>query len=140
MLYKTFAILKLSSPVAVVALPFGMGYCFLLCLFPDAIEAYDKMLDFTATSQWGGIEVLFSLNSGVLGWVTVVVAERRLGAARFVLLLMALPWCLASIGGGFALALLYIGSFSDPMWEMLAYSLVSAIGACAVRAYLSNIL
>ena len=140
MLHKAFEIMTLLWPVGLVALPFGMGCCFLLCLFPDAIEAYDKMRDFTATSQWGGIEVLFSLNSGVLGWVTVVVSERRLGAARFALLRMALPWCLASIGGGFALALLYIGSLSDSMWEMLAYSLVSAIGACAVRAYLGNIL
>lgn len=140
MLHKTYEIMKLSWPLGLVALPFGMGYCFLLCFFPDAIDAYDKMRDFTATSQWGGIEVLFALNSGVLGWVTVVVSERRLGPARFVLLLMALPWCFASIGGGFALALLYIGSLSAAMFDMLAYSLVSAVGACAVRAYLDNIL
>jgi len=139
MLCKTFEIMKLSWPLGLLALLFGMVYGLLLWSFPDAIEAYGTMRDYTAISQWGGIEVLFVLNSGVLGWVTVVVAERRMEAARFVLLPMAAPWCLVSIGGGFAFALLNIGSLSAAMMEMLAYSLGSAVGASILRAYWGSI-
>ncbi len=140
MFQKGLALLKLSWPLGVVALPFGTVYCLLLYLFPDSIDAYVKMRTYTVFSRWGGVEVFFVLNSAVLGWVSVVVSERRTGAARFILLLIALPWCFASIGGGFALAPLCLGRLSDAMWEMMAYSLVSVVCAGALRAYLGDIL
>lgn len=136
MFQNRIAILKRSWPLGVLALPFGTVYCLLLCLFPDSIDAYVKMRWYTE----GGVENLFVLNSAVLGWVSVVVSERRTGAAGFILLLIALPCCFVAIGGGFAIAPLFLGSLSDAMKEMLAYSLVSVVGAGAFRAYWSAML
>ncbi|MCH7704037.1 MAG: hypothetical protein IIB61_02910 [Planctomycetes bacterium] len=68
------------------------------------------------------------------------VSERRAGAVGPVVLLFALPCCFAAIGGGFAITSLFLGSLSDGMKEMLAYSLVSAVGASALRSYLANII
>lgn len=140
MLQKGIVILKRSWPLGFVALPFAIVYCFLLCFFADAIEASYEMRAFTITSEWGDVDVLFMIASIALGWVGVVVSERRTGAERLVPLVMAVPWCLASIGGGFVLARLFLVSLSDPMWEMLAYSLVSAVGTSALRAYLPDII
>ena len=80
------------------------------------------------------------LNSLVLGWVSAVVSERRTGAVGPVVLLCALPCCFAAIGGGFAVTPLFLGGLSGAMKEMLAYSLVSAVGASVLRSYLANIL
>lgn len=140
MFHKPFRFLRISWPIGLVTLPFGTVYCLLLCLFPDSIDAYANMRVYTDFSTWGGIETLFALNSAVLGWLSVVVAERRTGVVGFVLLLMVLPWCFSSIGAGFALASLCVGSFSDAVWDMLAYSLVSVVGASALRAYLCDML
>lgn len=132
--------LRISWPVGLVAIPFGTVYWLLLFLLPDSIDAYVHMRAYTDFSRWGGIEILFALNSGILGWLSVVIVERRADVARFVLLLMVLPWCFSSIGSGFALASLSVGVFSDAVWNMLMYSLVSTVGASALRAYLSDIL
>lgn len=131
--------MKRLWPLGCAILLFGVVYCSLLCLFPDAIAAYVSMRLSTDVSTWGGIEDLFVLNSAVLGWVTVVVLDRRTGAVGFVLLLAAIPWCVASIGGGFALSALLLGGLSGPMWEMLLYSLVSVVAASALRSYLAKI-
>lgn len=134
------ALLKQSWPLGLLALPFGTVYCLLLYLFPDSIEAYVKMRAYTIFSRWGGVERLFVLDSLVLGWVSSVVSERRTGAVGPVVLLFALPCCFAAIGGGFAIASLFLGSLSDAMKEMLAYTLVSAVGASVLRSYLANVL
>lgn len=140
MFHRPLKFLRISWPAGLVALPFGTVYCLLLCLFPDSIEAYAKVRVYTDFSGWGGIETLFALNSAILGWLSVVVAERRTSVAGFILLLMILPWCFASICGGFALASLWERSFSDAVWDMLACSLVSVVGASALRAYLCDML
>lgn len=134
--YGLLRVFRISWPVGLAALPFGAVYCLLVCLFPDSIDAYAKMHAYTDFSTWGGIEVLFMLNSAVLGWVAVVVTVRRTGVAGFVLILIALPWCLASIGSGFAVAWLCVGSISDGVWPMLAYSLGSVVCASALRTYM----
>lgn len=131
--------LGISWSLGFIALPFGAVYCLLLCLFPDSIEAYVKMRTDVDFSTWGGVEVLFVLNSAGLGWASVVALERRTGAAGPVVLLLALPCCLAAIAGGFALAPLFLGSLSGAMREMLTYSLVSALVASVLRVYLGNI-
>lgn len=134
-----FRVLSVSWPVGLVSLPFGVVNFILLCFFPDSIDAYASMRAYTDFSRWGGIEFLFALNSAVLGWLSVVVAEHCTGVAGFVLLLMILPWCFSSIGGGFALASLRVGSFSDAVCDMLVYSLVSVVGVSVFRAYWGNI-
>lgn len=139
MLQNWIALLKRLWPLGLLAMPFGTIYCLLICLFPDSIEAYVKMRSYTAFSRWGGVERLFVLNSLVLGWVGAVVSQRRAGAVGPVVLLFALPCCVAAIGGGFAIASLFLGSLSDAMKEMLVYSLVSAVGASILRAYWGSI-
>ena len=140
MFQNGIALLKRLWPLGLLAMPFGTVYCLLLYLFPDSIEAYVRMRTYTAFSRWGGVERLFVLNSLVLGWVGAVVSERRAGAVGPVVLLFALPCCFAAIGGGFAIASLFLVSLSGAMKEMLAYSLVSAVGASVLRSYLANIL
>lgn len=137
--HKPFELVRRSWPVGVVALLFGSVYCSLVCFLTDGIDAFDKMSAFMVTSRWGGVEDLFLLNSIALGWVSVVVSETRTGTAGFVPLLMALAWCLVSIGGAFALGSLWLGRFSGPMWGMVAYSVLPVLGAAGVRCYLGNI-
>ena len=120
-----------SWPLGLLALPFGTVYCLLLCFLSDSIEVYDEL---PGNSEWGGVEVLFVLNSGVLAWVSVVVSERRTETEGFLALLFAFPWCFAAIGGGFAVALLFLGSLSDAMMEMLVFSVVSSIVIGGLRA------
>lgn len=139
MFQNGIAFLKRLWPLGLLALPFGTVYCLLLYLFPDSIEAYVKMRAYTIFSRWGGVERLFVVNSLVLGWVSVIVSQRRTGAGGPVLLLFALLCCFAAIGCGFALAPVFLGGLSGAMREMLAYSLVSAVGASVLRAYLANI-
>ena len=140
MFQNGIVVLKRLWPLGLLALPFGAVCCLLLVLFPDSIEAYVQMRAYNIFSRWGGVERLFVLNSVVLGWVSVIVSERRTGAVGPVVLSFALPCCFVAIGGGFALSPLFLGSLSGAMREMLAYSLVSAVGASVLRAYLANIL
>lgn len=124
--------LKALWPVGLTALPMGViAFCLLLA-FPEAIEVYDAGF---AANQRGGPQTLFMLNSCVFGWLCVMVTERRVSAGGLGAFLFAIPWCLGSIIGSFALAAVFVGSFSDATWEMLAGSLVTVAGACAIRAW-----
>ena len=124
--------LKSSGLVGLAALPMGaIDFCLLWAL-SEAIEIYDA--PFAASSR-GGPETLFILNSCVFGWLCVIVTERRVGASGLGAFLFTLPWCLGSILGGFALAAVLVGSFSEATWEMLAMSLVTVGGVCAIRAW-----
>ena len=114
-------------------------YCLLLCLLSDAIEAFDRLPTYGLFLTWGGVEDLFVLNSVVLGWASVVACERTAGTAGVVLLLFVLPLCIAAIGGGFAVALVFVPCVSDAMWQMMVYSLVSVVGASILRVYLGEI-
>ena len=127
--------LKTSWVVGLTALPIGAIDFALLCTFPEAIELYDSVEAHGASYNQGGPEALFMMSSGVFGWLCVIVAERRLGARGVGAWLLSVPWCLMSILGGFALAALFVGSFSEATWEMLAGSLATVAGACAVRAW-----
>lgn len=131
-------LVKASWPAGVAALFFGIVYSVLLCSFPDYIENFDEMLKYTHNSNWGGLEMLFILNSGILGATSVVISERRTDASGIMLWLIASSWCLISIGFGFAMAQTYLGNFPDPMWEILAFSLATAVGATALRTYLGG--
>ena len=124
--------LKMSWPIGLAALPMGVIAFCLLWAFPEAIEVYDA--DFAASSR-GGPETLFVLNSCVFGWLCVIVAERRVGARGLGAFLFAIPWCLGSIISGFALAAVFVGSFSDATWEMLAMSLMTLTVVCALRSW-----
>ena len=108
-------------------------------MFPDAIEASEELWMYLQSSHWGGPETLFVLNSSLLGWVSIVVLERWLGTVGNVVLLIAFPWCLATIAGGFALALVFVERVPGPIWNMVALSVISAVGASAVRTYLHDV-
>ena len=127
-----------SWPVGVAALPFGLGCCFLVCFFPNAIEVYEEMEMYLVTSRWGGIETLFMLNSGVLGWVSVVVLEHRLGTVGTIVLLISLPWSLLAIAGGFGLGLLFVDPAPGSIWDMVGFSALAAVGASGLRTYLHD--
>ena len=71
--------LKASWPIGLTAFPMGVIAFCLLWTFPEAIEVYDAGYNFSA-SRRGGPETLFMMNSGVFGWLCVIVAERRVGA------------------------------------------------------------
>ena len=133
-------VIKLAWPLALVALVFGLVYCALLCFFSEAIEAYAKLRDDNVIrSSRPGIVTLFVFNSGVLAWASVVLAERRTGIAGLFLSLLTLPWCLGSVSGGFAFALLFVETITNPMWEMLAWSLVSVVVVSAIQAWRTGI-
>ena len=132
MFQNGFALLKLSFSLAVVALPFGIVYCLLICLFPDAIEAFGAMRHYVSFSRWGGIENLFVLNSLLMGWVTIIVLERTVGSTGHILFAIALPCWVAAIGGGFASGAFFAERVPDTMWELLVYSLVSVVCAGAL--------
>ncbi len=137
MLHRPFKLLCHSWPLVVLTLPFGALYCSLLCFFPDAIEASVQMQAYT--SEWGGVEVLFMLNSAGLGWASVVVSERRIGGAGPAMLLFAWPCCLVAIASGFAAAPLFLGGLTAAMKEMLIISLVSVLAVSGIRVYWGNI-
>jgi len=131
--------LKRSWSVGFVALPCAIVNTVLICVLPDSIEAYAEFWRYLALDRWGGPETLFMINSGVLGWVSIVVLERKLGTVGMVVFLIALPWCLAAIAGGFALGVLFVEHVPGPIWDMVGYSVVSAVGASAVRTYFHDI-
>jgi len=112
----------------------------LLSFFPDSIDAYDAMRDYTFTSEYGGIEVLFMLNSGLLGWVICVLVERKVDETTFILALTSSLWCLVLIGGGFALTSLFVGNLTGPMWEMLVLSMVFSVGTSTFQSYFGDLL
>jgi hypothetical protein len=125
-------------PLGLVALAFGLVYCLLLCVFEEAIEASEKMRDYLANYEWGGAEALFALNSGLLGWVSIVVAEYRFGISGWWLFLITLPCGFAAIGGGFVLALLLAERLPSSAWEIILLCLVFMIGTGAFRVYLDD--
>ncbi len=138
MLYKSFELVQLSWPLGLVVLCSGIVYCGLLSVFPDAIDAFRSMRGYVIGSDWGAIETLFSMAAGVSGWISVVVAQRRLDANKLALFLVGLLCCVASIGLGFGSAAVFVGLHSDSVWEMMMYSLVSGAGACAFRGFISD--
>jgi len=140
MFQKPLEFVERAWPLGLVAAPFGLVYCLLLCVFGEAIEASGQMRDYLANYDWGGVETLFALNSGLLGWVGIVVAGYRFGVTGPYLLWIALPWCFAAIGGGFALALLFLESLPGSMWEMILFCLVFMIGTAVFRVYLDDVL
>jgi len=128
-----------SWPVGVVALPFAAVYWFLFWFFPDSIAAHGTMQAYTNFPSWGGVEALFLLNSAVCGWLGVVVSENRTGVAGLLLVPIALPWSSEAIVLGFWLPSMFLGGFSNPMWDMLLDSLTLMFGAAALRAYVGGI-
>jgi len=133
------AMSKLAWPVAFVALPCALMICLLVWLFPDAIEAYGEFRTYLNYARWRGPGLLFMLNSAVLGWVSIVVLERKSQTVGIVVFLATLPWCLASIAGGFALSVYLVDHVPGSIGEMVAYSVVSAVGASAFRTHLQNV-
>ncbi len=133
-------LLKRSWPLGLLAIPFAAVCCLLLVCLSESIEARAQMSDFSGHFSWRGVETLFFLNAFVLGWVSVVVSERRLGAVGPSVLLFALPCCFAAIGGGFALSLWSLDDFTTAMKEMLALSIAAGAGACILRVYVADLL
>ena len=115
----------------------AIAFC-LLWAFPEAIEVYDAGFT-SAASRRGGPETLYMLNPCVFGCLCVLVTERRISAGGLGAFLFAIPWCVGSIIGGFALAAVFVGSFSEASWEMLVGSLVTVGGACAIRAWWGSV-
>ena len=137
MLRRLFEFPKQLWPVGLVTLASGLVNCLLVWLFPDAIDAYGKMGDLL--SGEGSIEVLFSLNSGVLGWVSIVVLQHRTGITGSVLLVFALPCWLVAISAGFALAAVVVNPLPNAVWDMITYSAISAGCAGALRVYFADV-
>lgn len=140
MFEKQLNFLERAWPIGLVALPFGLVYCLLLCVFGEAIEASGQMRGFLANYEWGGVDALFALTSGILGWTSIAVTGYRFGITGAWLLLIALPWCLTAIVGGFALAELIIDRLPGPVWELVVCCLVWMIGTCIFRVYLDDVL
>ena len=131
--------MRLSWPIGVVTLPFGLVYCFLLCFLGDAIAASEKMAAQLSGYEWGGVDALFAMNSGLLGWAGVVVAAKRFGISGPSLFLIALPWSLGALGGGFAVALLVMGSLPHSIWQILGICVVFMISTAVFRTYVDDV-
>jgi len=139
MVQKQLEFMKRSWPLGLVALPFGLVYCSLLCFFGEAIEASTQVRGYLASYEWGGVDTLFALNSGLLGWLSIVVAGYRFGITGRCLLWIALPWCFAAIGGGFGLALLFADRLPSSVWEIVLCCLVFMIGTSVFRVYVDDV-
>ena len=138
---KPFEFLRLSWPVGFVAVPVGVGYSLLLCFFGDAIEAAEELDEFLFFSQWGGPETLFFLNSILLGWISIVVLEHRLGIAGSVLWAISLACWVGAIGGGFALGAFLSESIRwGATLDLIVLCTVSVACAGGFRIYLSDLL
>lgn len=99
---KNFAeLLKLSWPVFLISIPFGLLHCFLICYFRESLDAADNLQIYFADA-WGGADVLLVINSGLLGWASIGLLERKLGLNGFILFPFALLIWILAIGGGSA--------------------------------------
>ena len=126
-----FYLLRRGWPVVLVIVPFGVIYCLLLCFLSEAIVAEEHVDHF-----WDpGPEMLFTFNSLLLGWVTVVILEHRFGATGLSVFLLAVPCWAVAIGAGFALAALVSEDLPAPPSSYALYCSVSTICAGALRIY-----
>jgi len=137
MFRKLFILLKLSWPLVLVGVPFGIIYCLLFRLFPNAIELSDEFRSELFFSAGGGPNTLFGLNSLVLGWVSIVVLEHRSGIVGPFLLVIGFPYWGIAIGGGFALGVFYLGRIPNSTGELIAFCLVCVILSAGVRSFIS---
>lgn len=123
-------------PLALLTLPFAAVFCILLISLPEAIEASGTLHD----RKWGNTDTLFMLNAGLLGWCSVAAAERNRGTIGFVILLYAIPCCIAAIALGYGAASLKLDGLSAGMWRTLYYSLGAAGGISLIRTYLAELM
>ena len=66
MFQKQLDFVERAWPLGLLALPFGILYCLLLCFLTDAIEASEQMRGSLSNYEWGGVDSLFALTSGIL--------------------------------------------------------------------------
>lgn len=140
MLRRYLSLLAASWPTVLIAVPFAGVYCALVCFFADAIEAYGALRSLSSRVGWGGPEVLFAMNSAILGWVSIAFVGRRFGTGGLGVFMIALPWCLCTIAAGCCVGIVLLGRVPSPICEMGAYSVASVVGVSAARAWLQDVL
>ena len=123
--------------VGAVAALAGVIYSVLIYSFTDAMEAADE---FSAYTGEGGPYTLFLITSFLLGWCSVGVLERILGVTGGGLWLIALPWWVASICGGFVSASLIVEHVPDSVLELAVLCAVTVACTGALRIGLSQLL
>ncbi|RME37888.1 MAG: hypothetical protein D6788_08550 [Planctomycetota bacterium] len=136
MFAKFAALWKQFWPLVIATIFFAALFSLLVCVFSRSIEAYAALPPDFALNTSTGVEDLFMLASGVLGWVGVVLSERTTSLAGGVPLVMTMLCSLVAIGGGFAVAWFLLGTFPNGGIDMLAFSVVASFGAAAFRTYL----
>jgi hypothetical protein len=87
-----------------------------------------------------GPDDLFLLNSVLLGWASAAAAERRIDATGTGLVMIAVPFCLAAIAGGFGLAAILLAPLPGVSGELLIFCAICTVGAAIVRANLGDFL
>jgi hypothetical protein len=111
-----------------VALASGLGFCALICGFPEAVEITTRP-DLHTYIEWGGIEVLFLLFGLASGWISPVCAEKKWEGSTLSLSLIASAWCLVGAAAGLLLVRAFRGGLPVGSWEMaLGMIAGSAIG------------
>jgi len=123
-------------PLALLTLPFAAVFCILLISLSEAIEASGTLHNW----QWGNTDTLFMLNAGLLGWCGVAAAERNRSTIGFMILLYAIPCCVAAIAIGYGVASLILDGLSVGMWRTLYGSLGVAVVMSLIRTYLADLM
>ena len=128
--------------LALVSLPFGLVYCFLLCLLRQSLqaEASEWLNTYVSISQWGGPTTLFALNAGILGWVCAAVASKRLGEIGTFVLLPVLLWGVLATAGGFFLSTIFVQSAPGVFWKLISLCVLVMAASAGIRACLDETL
>lgn len=126
--------IKLSIPVLLICIPFGLINCFLVCYFRESLDAEKELESFMRNSR-GGAETLLMISSGIMGWISIVLLEKRLGLERKILLPFALLIWTIVTGGGFALSTLFVDQQPKAFFELIAICLISSSVASLIAIF-----
>ncbi|MEK6677264.1 MAG: hypothetical protein AABZ47_16635 [Planctomycetota bacterium] len=116
----------------IIIFPSALLHAALLCVFPESIEITARNEFTIQSSEWRGIEALFTLVGLASGWFGPMLAERKWEGPVTALILIASTWCLAAVGLGLVFAEWIQGPLPTGSRIMAAFSLIgAAIGLTA---------
>ena len=126
-------------PVVGVALIGGAIFASLLYFLRDSIAAWAGLRSMLAFSEWPGVEGLFLLNAGLMGWLTVYVAGRCSGTTGFWLLLPSLPSSLGATLLGFAIGAAVSKLPAGLAWQLGPACAFTIVIVSVFRAWIDDI-
>jgi len=122
----------------VVVLLGGMLFAAMFTCLRESIEAAAALGMSGYFNSGRGIVMLFSIASGVVGWVSVSASERSLGISGWPVFLVAAPAFTVALAGGVVVAAISYGALSRAMLQMAGLTWVVAAIAASIRTALED--